>query len=344
VYNNCIFCKRRFGSNEVLQGFPVGHRIAFDPAKGRLWVVCRTCERWSLVPIEERWEIVEECEELFRNTRSRFSTENIGLARLSAGYEIVRIGKPQRREFAFWRYGDQFGRRRRRVVAASLAMGGAATIGIAYGLAIGLPILTGTGAFIKFAPQARRLASILNGQRLVARVGTIAILRGHLAHLELEKPSWMSNADGDWVLRMNHGINRYTLWGTDASTGLFKVLPAINMAGAGQSRVAEAIEYLETVPSPSSLPNRILRHTSSVNLHGLAHAHRLALEMAVSEQTEAAAFEQELSVLEVAWREADEIAAIADDLVLDPRIAEQAKKLKQAAADGHTPQGVDDLI
>lgn len=36
----------------------MGRRLAFDGAKGRLWVVCRKCKRWNLTPLEERWEAI----------------------------------------------------------------------------------------------------------------------------------------------------------------------------------------------------------------------------------------------------------------------------------------------
>lgn len=58
VYTTCMFCKKPLGSNEIVEAFPVGRRLAFDAAKGRLWVVCRNCERWNLTPLEERWEAV----------------------------------------------------------------------------------------------------------------------------------------------------------------------------------------------------------------------------------------------------------------------------------------------
>src|SRR5688500_15726904 len=109
-----MFCHRPLGTNGVLESFPVGRRIAFDSAKGRLWAVCKRCDRWNLSPLEERWEAVEDCERLFEETRLQVSTENIGLARHSEGLELVRIGRPLRPEFAAWRYGDQFGRRRKR--------------------------------------------------------------------------------------------------------------------------------------------------------------------------------------------------------------------------------------
>ena len=78
MYTTCIHCKKPLESNEVIETFPVGRRLAFDSAKGRLWVVCRKCQRWNLTPLEERWEAVEDCERLFRETPMRASTENIG--------------------------------------------------------------------------------------------------------------------------------------------------------------------------------------------------------------------------------------------------------------------------
>ena len=51
-----MFCNRSLGENRVVEHFPVGRRLAFDAERGRLWVVCRKCERWNLSPMEERWE------------------------------------------------------------------------------------------------------------------------------------------------------------------------------------------------------------------------------------------------------------------------------------------------
>ena len=89
-----MFCNKPLGANEVVESFPVGRRLAFDAARGRLWVVCTKCRRWNLTPLEERWEAVEDCERLFRETRMSASTENIGIARHREGLELVRIGNP----------------------------------------------------------------------------------------------------------------------------------------------------------------------------------------------------------------------------------------------------------
>ena len=100
MYSTCTFCNRPLGSNETLEQFPVGRRLAFDGDKGRLWVVCSSCAGWNLSPLEERWEAIEDAERQFRGTRLRVSTDNIGLARMRDGTDLVRIGKPQRPELA----------------------------------------------------------------------------------------------------------------------------------------------------------------------------------------------------------------------------------------------------
>src|SRR5689334_749936 len=110
MYSTCLFCQASLGRNEAIEHFPVGRRLAYDAATGRLWVVCRKCERWNLTPLEERWEAIDDAERSYRGTRLRVSTDNVGLARLREGTELVRIGKPERPELAAWRYGDQFGK------------------------------------------------------------------------------------------------------------------------------------------------------------------------------------------------------------------------------------------
>jgi len=82
MYSTCLHCHKFLGRNDAVEHFPVGRRLAFDSAKGRLWVVCQHCARWNLTPIEERWEAVEESERAFRAQRLRAQTDNIGLVRL----------------------------------------------------------------------------------------------------------------------------------------------------------------------------------------------------------------------------------------------------------------------
>src|SRR5687768_12092131 len=119
MYASCLFCNGDLGRNQALEHFPAGRRLAYDAVRGRPWLVCRHCERWNLTPLEEGWEAIEECVRLYPATRLRVSTDNIGLARLREGLELVRIGRRHRPECAAWRYGDRFGRRRRRRLISS---------------------------------------------------------------------------------------------------------------------------------------------------------------------------------------------------------------------------------
>ena len=58
----------------------------------------------------------------------------------------------------------------------------------------------------------------------------------------------------------------------------------------------------------------------SIGALNLSPVERLALEMALHEETERRAMEGELAMLEDAWREAEEIAAIADSMFLPAEI------------------------
>ena len=85
----------------------MGRRVAYDPGRGRLWVICSTCKRWSLTPMEDRWEALEELEKLTTDKARLLSqTDNIALLRVGP-LEVVRVGKAQLTEEAWWRYGRE---------------------------------------------------------------------------------------------------------------------------------------------------------------------------------------------------------------------------------------------
>jgi hypothetical protein len=122
---------------------------------------------------------------------------------------------------------------------------------------------------------------------------------------------------GDWGKRFA------VFTGDEALRVAGKVLPKVNVAGAGKDEVQTAVRVLETNPDPHKLfASRTLKRRlepdtgSSPLLSKLPKAIRLALEMASHEDTERRALEGELAMLEAAWKEADEIAAISDALLL----------------------------
>jgi hypothetical protein len=329
MYATCLFCNTDLGVNEVIEPFPVGRRLAFDAANGRLWVVCRKCERWNLSPLEERWEAIEECERRFRDTRIRVSSDNIGLARLKEGLELVRIGPALRPEFAAWRYGDQFGRRRRRkMVRVGLGVGivgGAVAGGIALGVSAGVSMGGGGWWIWRGIYAGYRRIAYGSPQEVVARIPyddgrkLISVRRWQLKDVRL------GTHHGDsLLLSVPHLQGTTRLVGEDAQRAIGYLLPAINWGGAERREVDDAVQLIE---GSRHSPRDFLRETAlrvgmGSPLQAMPNAQRLALEMAAHEDSERRAMEGELALLEAAWRQAEEIARIADNLLVPSSVDE----------------------
>ena len=313
-----MFCKQPLGANEVVEAFPVGRRLAFDAAKGRLWVVCRTCQRWNLTPLEERWEAVETCEKLFRGTRVRTSSENIGLARHAEGLELVRIGKPLRPEFAAWRYGDQFGRRWRRTIlyttGLGVATGGWALMGTV-GSLVGI-LGMNTMIYADLWRTYRRSVRFRPSDGRLRRMNRLTALQ------TLIRPD---DSEVGFLIGAGKGFvkSRETEWfaGEDALRAANAILPAVNSAGGSSKVVQLAVSEIESHGHPERFVRQAAERWREYRLRGVSGRlaympHKLAFEMALHEEEERRALEGELWRLEQAWREAEEIAAIADDLLL----------------------------
>ncbi len=363
MYTTCLFCNSDLGKNEVIEDFPVGRRLAFDPAKGRLWVVCRRCERWNLTPLEERWEAIEACEREFRGTTLRVSTDEIGLARLREGLELVRIGAPQRPEMAAWRYGDQFGRRRRRyytylaggvavaatVVVAGPMLGliGAGAINPAFNLlnagrgiyrsrkTISVPIAEGESMRTRLH-DLDKVRFLAQGDQFVLRVPVKA--GSGLSGLTTSVP---------WYMFDRGKSETFELQGEAAIRAAGALLPSLNQSGGSANDVQRAVRYLDEAGAVERLYRNIaatprprgwndLSNQNRTLLKNIPTAARLALEMAAHEDTERRALEGELYLLENAWRDAEEIAGIADDLLVPESVNANLARLK-AERDGREP-------
>lgn len=332
MYSTCLFCHASLGANEVVESFPIGRRLAFDAANGRLWVVCRKCERWNLSPVEERWEAIETCEKLFRDTRLRVSTDNIGLARVVSGLELVRIGPALRPEFAAWRYGDQFGRRRRRkLIRVGLGVGivgGAVAGGIALGVSAGVGFGSGGWWIWRGIYAGYRRIAYGSPEAVVARVPYEHPEQGPLV-LSLQRQRLVdvrigTTGRGKLLLSLPVGKEIVHLTDEGAQRAAGYVLPAINWAGAEKREVEQAVHLIEdSGRAPSEFVCDVARQTGvGKRLHELPNSARLALEMAAHEDSERRAMEGELALLEAAWRQADEIAKIADNLLVPASVDE----------------------
>ena len=345
MYSTCLFCHSDLGRNEAIERFPVGRRLSFDAERGRLWVVCQKCGRWNLTPLEERWEAIEECERYFRDTRLRVSTDNIGLARLREGMELVRIGRPQRPEFAAWRYGEQLGRRRRETfIKVGLGLGALGAV-LAGGAAVGIGIGSAGYWIWQVGNQIVQGSPDAVVARIDQREGNAStqykVRRKHLPHLQLVTGSggrWVGGsppASGGWELLVPYGKKRVLqLTGDEALRAAGKLLPALNRFGASPEKAREAVEMIERhggdpvryfASTAAALHNARAR-SKNASVATLPSAVRLALEMAAHEEQERRALEGELASLEAAWKEAEEIAEIADNMFLPKSVGEWLEK------------------
>jgi hypothetical protein len=345
VWSHCMFCNGALGRNEVVEAFPVGRRLAFDPEKGRLWVVCRRCERWNLTPLEERWEAIEACERLFRDTRLRVSTDQIGLARLREGLELVRIGAPRRPEFAAWRYGDQFGRRRKRalIVGAGVASvaGVAAIAGMATGVISG-SILAQSGNFYNIYAHHRTVA------RLRTAEGKVLKVKG----ADLDRARFERREEGGFDLTVEHTGGTTRITGEEAPQVAGRLMARANRSGAKRAVVEDAVQRIEEVRDPALYLERTIqahageptvpsigwtgkppKKPKAVDIPGslarLDQPTRLAVEMALHEEHERRALEGELFLLERAWEDAEEVAAIADNLLVPSGVTDRLEELRR---------------
>jgi hypothetical protein len=326
MYRHCLFCQADLGSNELIETLPIGRRVAFDEAKGRLWVVCRKCERWNLTPFDTRFEAIETCERAFRATKLRVSTDNIGLARISEGLELVRIGAPMRPEMAAWRYGDQFGRRKKRY--AYIAGGAVAgLVAVQAGLsALGL----GVGAFVGMSGGMY--------QGMVDRIARVKVSAadGRVVHLV---PSAARKAELSFDTYRNRlelsvkSGTRIERWCDDDARAMASiVLPRANISGGGKTDVRDAVSMVAAAASQDPIMDVLgtarIRTGRPLNLDTLSLPRRLALEMSLHEEQERRALHGELKELELRWRAAEEIAAIADSLTIPASVEERFAALR----------------
>jgi len=348
MYSTCISCTRPLGHNEALEHFPVGRRLAFDAAKGRLWVICLSCRRWNLTPLEERWEAVEEAERLFRAARLRVSTDHIGLARVADGTDLVRIGAPQRPELAAWRYSDQFVQRRRKyamVAGTAVAIAGAAMLG---GAIAGLGVTVIPSFWQLGSRYIQRGIPILVVARVRDPKGDLIRIRAE----HLDQTTIGIGRDGGLALDIEHGRRQRTRFeGAHARRAAAALFPAVNRHGGSTEDVQTAVRRLAHAGSAEEFLSNVVRQSARITrgiatkadevrhhpsgrpkletgLFALPTTLSLAIEMALHEEQERHALEGELAELEDAWREAEEIGAIADDMFLPANLDQVLARLR----------------
>ncbi len=331
MYATCLYCNDTLGHNTSVPAMPVGRSLAFDPARGRLWVICPHCQRWNLSPLEERWEAIAQCQREFREAPLRASTDQIGLVRTRDGMQLVRIGQPSRPEMATWRYARVFQQRRRHayIAAAAISVVGMGVIGVnqwSPALYSAIPAIGSLPALTNVWHLYREFV------RPVARVpdasGAETVLRGQ----DVTNVFLAPDAEG-WMLRVARKHGDLMLRGADATSTLGRLLAFSNRVGAREDVVMDAAERLNTAGSATAYLRAAAERSAETARSPLDRQSgtvesRLALEMALHEETERRAEDGDLAVLHDAWRDAESLAAIADQLTLPSWMADRIRGLR----------------
>ncbi len=161
-----------------------------------------------------------------------------------------------------------------------------------------------------------------------------------LKAVDLEKAKLLSaGEDDDWVIEIKRGKLDKRWEGANAVRVANQIIPGINRTGAGKGVVREAVAEIENAGHPLEFLKRVSLENSDMAdnvwtrpvgdgswrpikpkhyglVHKLPRPSRLALEMALHEEQERRALQGELKTLEAVWKQAEEIAAISDSLLL----------------------------
>ena len=320
-------------------------------------MICTTCARWNLSPLDERWDVIESCERLYRDSPKRMSTDQVGLAKLKEGIILVRIGDPVFPEYASWRYGRLFTRRDRSALFSTQA-GGAAVIATLLLLGGPVAVLSGAGA-TAFAMYHLGRIGIRRATGL-HRLGVVPLADGSTQVLDVaraRRARVVATADGGWTLavpefRNSTGLESIeTLLTEEEANDAYgriggrrtfdliapasaeavarRVMPVVNAAGGDDDMVKGASKLHEQWEGRigETVSKLVTFQRKPMPLAGDPHL-SLAFEMSVYEDQERRWLQTELYLLKAAWKEAERLAAIADDLTVPEWVEARLGELK----------------
>lgn len=335
MWTHCLVCTADLGRNEEVEHFQLGERLAYDPERGRLWVICPRCARWSLTPLEARWEALEDLERLWESAPAKVQGEEIALARLRSGLRVVRVGRASApEELAIWRWG----RRARAPRAVGNWAGGAAIAGAAGTLFLVSPMagLAAVGAlgYVAFLSSVSGIAGGLPVP--LERAGDVTTLtRAQIRNagmnpsddelgwsIHLERPvaeMKRSPLVGQQIKMGSQRLEWVEFKGADALSIARRAFPLLNRRHSPERVISDAIDLVAQAGGAEDY----LRVAAGKKPRWVKFLHypeplRLSLEMVLFQEEERRALEGELGRLEEAWSEAERIAEISDNL-LPPR-------------------------
>ncbi len=329
MFSSCAFCNAAFDGDGGPSGLGVGRRIAFDEWRGRLWVVCPRCSRWNLTPFDDRLERIEAVARSASQGRIAASTDQVALIRWER-YDFVRVGKPPRVELATWRYGERLRNRQRErmkvvvpLTVAAIGLGIAANVAAGGGLGVVVwNVHRLADRFYVWLVGARKVPLI--EPPICAHCGSLMQLRAR--HVQYARIVPDRHADMAVLLSCpNCKAEGAQLTGSEAIQVLRQGLTYLNLDKGGRRRAEDAAREVDQIGGADRLVADIARR--ELTLRSLRAERGLALEMAVDERAE-------VEELERQWREAEEIADIADGtLGTSTEIENELRRLKNRGGD-----------
>jgi len=307
--NRCVYCSKKLGENHLLPEFPVGSRLAFDPANARLWAVCPKCERWNLSWLDERERTaaVARLDQYFVATPNKTESAGIGLAEV-ANTSLVRIGAVPWSTFASWRYARRLWARRRGSIINALIFWPAL-----------LSLATPQGKVFLRSDAMGWVVMALSGFIIWFYVWhtvmRIALPSGMLARVRAEyaRSAAIQVDQSGWRLFVKHEHGTSDLHGRDALRALALLLPHINADGAGRKQVGDAVALIERAGGPERFIDESLTvqrlGPGIQTLRSLPAILRVALEIAVNEEAEKGALRGDLAAIAI---ERDTARLVAD--------------------------------
>ncbi len=323
LFTQCLICRAPFPANEELEHFPTSTRVAYDPQRGRLWAICRSCKRWSLAPIEERWEALEELEKLVTDgSRLLSQTDNVALLR-SGNLDVVRVGRADLTEEAWWRYGRELterATRHRKLMFIGTAAAGAAIVGGWTSGGIGW-----LGAWFlwenapdKVAETARWLRFGSSAWRGRGQCAGCGHRFRSLAYRDRGRVILTAGGESGVSLAVTQRCpacgdipeGGLQLEGKEGAQVSRRLLAYHHHAGATERRVRSATRLIQEAGSPQHLTRVVIK--DGRRLGDLRRTGAIALEIAANESVEQQLLELELAELEARWQEEEALASIID--------------------------------
>jgi hypothetical protein len=329
MFRSCGFCNASFDGDGGPSGLGVGRRIAFDEWKGRLWVVCPRCSRWNLTPFDDRLERIESVARAASEGRIAASTDQVALIRWQR-YDFVRVGKPPRIELATWRYGERLRNRQRErmkvvvpLTVAAIGLGVAANVAAGGGFGVVVWNIHRIADWMYLRMVGGRKVPLIESP-ICAHCGSVMQLRArHVQHARV-----VPDRQTEMAVLLSCPRCRQEgaqLSGSDATQVLRQGLTYLNLARGGRRRAEDAAKEVDLVGGPDQLVRDIAKR--ELTLRSLRPERGLALEMAVDERAE-------VEELERQWRDAEEIADIADGTLSSfTDIDEDLRRLKNRGGD-----------